>query len=378
MRILVGVHYFAPHVGGIEVVAWNQAHSLARRGHRVTVLTSGTGTREEDAVDGSVPFRVVRVRASNIIEDRTGVPMPLVGPWNLRMALREARNTDLVHIHDTVYLPCLLTGWAAIIERRPLIVTQHVALVDHPSRLVTGVQAAALATVGRATFAASRRVVAYNSTVRDFLIERGVPRSKIVLTRNGVDTDDLRPANPEEKACLRAKYGIDREKPVVLFVGRLVPKKGFDLVARAHTDAVTTLIAGRGEIPAELRRSGVRWHGEADGATVAELCRLADVFVMPTVGEVFTLATQEAMACGLALVLSPDPGYREYDLDPRLIRFVPRHPTAIAAAVREVVGDSVLREKMGVYSRGLAVDQFSWEANMGDLLDVYGQVTWQR
>lgn len=77
MKILIGIHYFPPHVGGMEIVAKTQAQKLAAKGHDVTVLTSATGshtgTHDEDG------YTLTRLVVWNFFETHMGVPFPFLG-----------------------------------------------------------------------------------------------------------------------------------------------------------------------------------------------------------------------------------------------------------------------------------------------------------
>ena len=107
MRILLVSSYFAPHVGGVEVVVEQQAAILAAAGHRVTVATtripSSLPARERR--DG---YEVVRLPASNLLERHTGIPYPVVGPAFWR-GLREhvyARDIDPLQLYVSILSLC--------------------------------------------------------------------------------------------------------------------------------------------------------------------------------------------------------------------------------------------------------------------------------
>jgi glycosyltransferase involved in cell wall biosynthesis len=359
-RALLVAHYASPHVGGLETVVDQQAQSLTERGYDVRILTCRH--------DRSVPARssgpyaeVLRSRAFNGFA-RRGVTFPVVSPLFFLRALREVRRADLVHLHDVFYTTSHLAALALLLTGRPFTLTQHVALVDHPSRLVMAVQRLVYRTVGRPILRRARGIVVYNTNVRDHLLGLGVPADKILLTHNGIDTARFTPAAPEEKHGLRSALGLPADLPVVLFVGRMVPKKGADLVAATADGATrTTVLVGDGDAPPA--GPGVVVHGPARGQELVDLYRAADVFVFPAVGEIFTLVMQEAMACGLPVVTYDDPGYASYDLDRERIALVPRDVPSLRKAVDEVLADPQRREAMGRWSRATAEERFSWAAN---------------
>ncbi|HET6794969.1 MAG TPA: glycosyltransferase family 4 protein [Acidimicrobiales bacterium] len=369
--MLVVMHYFAPHIGGMEEVGRSQASSLARLGHRVTVWTWAhrRGLPVDEEVGG---YRVRRSRAINLIESRFGVTFPIPSPLALPALLLSVGRAGVVHIHEVLYLPAQLAFLAAVLRRRPYFLTQHVAMVDHPSRLVMAVQRALYSTVGRAMFSRAERVIVYNARVRDFVVAHGADPGRVVMNHNGIDTAHFRPAPAGAKRRLRERYGLPADRPVALFVGRLVPKKGFDLVMAAADPAWTTLIVGEGAGPRPPAGPGVVMFGPADRTQVRDLYRLADVFVFPAVGELFTLVMQEAMSTGLPVVTTDDPAYDEYGLDRELIRFVGRHPEELHRAVADITTSPELTARMGEYSRRVALERFSWEANYHREYAAYG------
>ena len=108
----------------------------------------------------------------------------------------------------------------------------------------------------------------------------------------------------------------------------------------------------------------VRFFGAASREQLRDLYRAADLFVFPAAGEIFTLVMQEAMASGLPVVVADAPGYAEYeDLDRARIALVERSVEGVREAINELVADPARRERMAAYSRELAVQRFSWDAN---------------
>lgn len=374
-RILLVSCYFPPHVGGVEVVVQNQAAILAAAGHRVTVATTRSGaalpTRERVEPPAGGAYDVVRLPAVNLLEERTGIPYPVVGPAFWRGLRALVRWSEAVHVHDVLYQPSQAAALLAHREGRPLDLTQHVGLVEHDSRLVLGAQRATAAMAGRYVWRRARRIFAYNPVVQQHLHSYGVPAERVVLTGNGVDVQAFTPGVPRDEAGLRCRLGLPERQPIVLFVGRLVPKKGYRELIAAAAPEFHLVLVGPGRPPEELP-AGVSCLGEVPRSELAELYRLADVFVLPSVGEMTTLAMQEAMACGLPVVTTDDPRYDRYGVDRELLSLVPAEPAALRRAILAILGDADLRARMGAYSRRLAVRRFDGAAHRRALLALYG------
>ena len=368
-RILLVCHYYAPHIGGIENVVQSEAERLVARGHEVTVLTSGP--RSGESVENGV--RVVRVAAWNGAEDRFGVPFPVFRPRILTRALRWARWADLVHVHDCFYLSSWSAGIGALLARKPMVLSQHVALVDHPSAVVTAAQRFVYAVAGRALIRRARRVFVINEQVGRFVTGLGAPAERLVVLSNGVDSDRFHPpVDAAERAELRERYALPADRPLALFVGRLVPKKGIDIAVAAVTPEFDLVVVGSGDAAATAGRAGVHHLGALQPDRAAEVFRACDVFVLPTTGEVFPLVVKEAMSSGLPVVTTDEADYAGLGVDRKGMALIPRDATAVREAVLGILAEPAVRERMSGYSLDYARVNFSWSEHLELLTAHYG------
>ncbi|MGW2856084.1 glycosyltransferase family 4 protein, partial [Streptomyces sp. NPDC001215] len=271
-----------------------------------------------------------------------------------------ARWADVVQIHDCLYVTSWASGLAAALTRTPHVLTQHVAVVEHPSRAVRAVQRAVYRLAGRSLLRRARRVLVVNGRVADFVTAHGARPATVRLLANGVDTEAFRPpASEQERMDARLRFGLPQDRALVLFVGRLVPKKGYDLLLAAADPAYDLVFAGDGSVSTS-DRPGVHHLGALPPEQLAELYRAADVFALPSAAEGFPLTVQEAMASGLPVVTTDDPGYAPYGLDRTLVRLLPREVPALRATLTELTGDEELRAAMGRYSHVCATEGFAW------------------
>ena len=371
MKILIVSSYFPPHVGGVEVVAEQQARSLAEAGHTVVVATSRTEQVSAGRAGGA-DYDVVRLPANNLLERHTGVPYPIIGPAFCRGLAALIRWCDVVHVHDVLYLPSQVAALIARFAGRPIYVTQHVGRLYHSSRVVLAVAALMAAVAGRCLWHRARRVIAHNVLVADYLQARGVPSAQVVCTPNGIDTTAFAPGPVGDAHAQRERLGLPGDRPLVLFVGRLVPRKGYELLVEAADAGYHVVLAGSGR-PACSLPAGVTWVGPVPRADLVTLYRLADVFVLPSDAEIFPLAVQEAMACGLPIVTTDDPGYHRYGIDRELFFLVEPSPVELRQAIRTILSDHPLSRRMSEHSRWFAVEHFDWRVNQKALAGLYDQ-----
>ena len=286
------------------------ARELAGRGHEVTYLASGAVRADEGAVGPAPegPYRVVRVPALNVVEDRLGVPYPLFGPRLVRELRRELARAEVLHAHGFLYQSAV-TALRMTRGRMPSVLSEHVGHVHYDNPLLDRSEALAIATIGRAAARAADALVYVNDEVGAEL-RRLAPGKRLERIENGVDTDRYRPPGPGERERLRAELGWSGQRRHVLFVGRLVAKKGLPVALdAARHGGFELVVAGPGQLPADAPPN-VTPLGALPPARVAELYRAADAFLLPSRGEGFPLTVQEAMASGLPVVLSDDTDYR--------------------------------------------------------------------
>lgn len=368
-RVLLVSHYFPPHLGGIENVVREQARHLAAAGADVTVLTTGRPGGASVTADG---VRVVRVPAWDGVERRAGIPFPVPGPRLVTEAWREVRRADVVHVHDGAYVTSWLAGLVAAVTRTPMVMTQHVAIVDHPAPVVRLVQRLVWATAGRFLLRRAERTFVLNDTVAAFVSAYGTDPGRTRHLPNGVDGDLFVPcASPAERRALRHRLGLPEDRVLVLFAGRLVPKKGYHLLLSAADPAYDLVFAGDGHQGTPPSTPGVHHLGRLTARQLADAYRACDVFALPSTSEGFPLTVQEAMACGLPVVTTDDPGYASYELDRRQVSLLPRDPAVIKAALGALAADPARRARMGRWSHDFATRHFSWPRHAGALLENY-------
>lgn len=295
MRLVLVTHFFPAHGGGIELVAAQLARRMADAGHRVVWCASDV---DPPPVIPGVEARPMR--SFNLVERLSGFPYPLWSPAALRTLAREVRDSDAVHVHDAIYASSLAAAALARRARRRLVVTQHIATVPLPWPLrplfAAANRLAAAAVLKRAD------AVAFISpeVLRHFEALVGA-REGFAYVPNGVDGVVFHPST-EDRHALKVALGFDPARPLLLFVGRFVPKKRLPLVRALalRRPQWQWCVVGQGpEDPAAWGLDNVAMPGPLAAHQLARLYRAADLLVLPSVGEGFPLVVQEAMACGL-------------------------------------------------------------------------------
>jgi alpha-maltose-1-phosphate synthase len=244
-------------------------------------------------------------------------------------------------------------------------------------------------------------VIAVSSGTRDDILRvTRVKPERIHVIYNGIDTSLYRPVT--ETSALE-RYGIDPERPYVLFVGRITRQKGIVHLARAipriDASAQVVLCAGQpdtSEIGAEMQRAVDEARRDRDGviwvqqmvprADVIQLYSHAAVFCCPSIYEPFGIINLEAMACGTPVVGSAVGGIPEVVVDGITGVLVPleqqqeapfepvdpaRFSADLADSLNRLLRDSALRERMGVAGRKRVEENFAWSTIARQTADLY-------
>jgi D-inositol-3-phosphate glycosyltransferase len=362
LSLLLVTAYFRPHVGGVERFVEILAGGLADRGDDVTVLCCRTERESpfREEVDG---YRIERLPASNRLERHLGVPYPVPEPVQLRRALeRLLSRVDVVHVQDALYASSIATLMLSHRRGVPSVLTQHVGFVPQRTRWLDTLEQAAIATLGRSARLATL-VATLNPAVASWVGERWGIRDVRVLPvgiPRGADT-------VRDRAAVRRSFGLAPDRFLALFVGRDVPKKGLD-VFLAAADPRYELVA----VTDRPREGGATFLPFMSPDRLQELLGCADAFVLPSEGEGFPMSLQEALAAGLPVVTTRQPGYDHY-LTADDVLYVERDRAAVRSALRRLVEDGELRRRLSERSRAAAERHFGVERFIDAYEDFYDE-----
>lgn len=300
-------------------------------------------------------------------------------------------NADLVHCH-TWY-----THFGGILAKKnygiPLVITVHSLEPLRPWKReqLAGGYDFSLWVEKTALEMADAIIAVSGETKRD--IERlfNVDPARVRVIHNGIELDQYRKV--DSIAALK-RYGIDPNKPYLLFVGRITRQKGFQHLIRAiqfmDRDFQIVLCAAAPDTPgmaeemknaverAKAQRLGIIWIDEmVDQKTACQLYSHAAVFICPSIYEPFGIINLEAMACGTAVVASAVGGIKEVVVDRETGFLVPldqlkespfeatnpeKFARDLAGRVNELMKNPQLRERFGKAGRERAEEKFSWSA----------------
>lgn len=385
MRILMVTQSYSPFLdrGGQAVTVRALARGLAARGHDVTVLTADLDRGERDDLGertewgwGSVEDNVETVYLRTAFTFRALTVNPTLAAFcHARLA-----GFDVVHIHGLYDLigPTVARFSSAA----------HVPYWIEPMGMFRPIDRAFFLKgvwrriFGNRMFRDAWRFIATSELEQRELIEGGIPAQRVLLRYNPVDLDEYKklPA----RGTFRKRWQVPEDQPMVLFLGRLIPRKGADLLIEAFADAMpatgTLVIAGPEGVPGYLdrlravaQRNGVAdrvrftggLYGEAQRAVLAD----ADIFALPSSYENFANAAAEAMASGVPVVVTEGCGIHSL-VDGRAGLVVERDRRALTEALRQLVSNRALADRFRTGCRAVA-EELSLEKTVARQESIY-------
>ena len=309
-------------------------------------------------------------------------------------------DADIVHCH-TWY-----AQFAGIMTKLcygiPLVVTTHSLEPLRPwkrEQLGRGYDASSW--IEKTAIEMADAVIAVSEeTKQDVLNHFDVEEDKIKVIYNGINLQEYVVTN---KTSTLERYGIDKTKPYVLFVGRITRQKGIIHLVNAieyiEKDTQIVLCAGAPdtkEIGKEMEdrvnevkkhRNNVVWIAEMlPKNEVIQLYSHADVFCCPSIYEPFGIINIEAMACETAVVASAVGGIKEVVVDgetgilipleqQKVAPFEPVHPDQfskdMANAINRLITNNELRTSMAKNGRKRVEEFFDWAAIAKQVEELY-------
>ena len=391
MRILKVVQSYFPFRdrGGTVVKVRALANNLVQRGHQVTVLTADLGLRKRGC-SGPEFERCKWGRCSQ----QDGVEVIYlstswryrsltVNPRVLGFCVSSLKGFDIVHFYGLYDLLGPSVSHFCRAQEIPYVIEPMGMYrpIDRGFRL----KRIWHRTVGRTYLRSAARIVATSEMEYQELLEEGVPTEKLLLRYNGVDAPSN--ATLPARGAFRAQWGIPPKEPLILFLSRLIPRKGADILIEAFAEACPEsgrlVIAGpegesgyRAYLEKRARDCGIaaRVHFTGpvyDDAKIALLAD-ADLFALPSRYENFANVAAEAMASGVPVIITDTCGIRSL-VEGQAGLVIPREMQALAEAVRKLIRDKTAYARFREGARRV-VERLDWNLLAGQMEICYEQV----
>ncbi|PIV38984.1 MAG: glycosyltransferase [Candidatus Omnitrophica bacterium CG02_land_8_20_14_3_00__42_8] len=366
MKVLMINKAYPPWTGGIESHLYGLCRSLKDKVD-LEVLVSNTRFKTEVGLDGG--YRVIRVASLGYVAStHLGVSF---AKW-----MRKS-DADIFHFHFP-YPVAEIAYLLSMIKRR-VVVTYHVDVVHHPiiwgmlrPFLMNFLERADKIIVNSANLIGSSPVLARFA-------------DKCEVVPYGIDTGRFKMTDGIKLGAGKIRKSF--HGPIILFVGRLVPYKGLDVLIKAMDNInANLLIIGEGPSKKKLMQLGrengrmnkIHFLGTLPEEELIAHYHACDIFVLPSVdtAESFGIVQLEAQACGKPVVSTNLPtGVTFANLNGVTgIVVTPGSVKGLAGGINKLLLDGQLRKRLGEQSRERVSREFTLEIMAGRTLEVYNQV----
>lgn len=387
MKVLFFTREFPPHVyGGAGVHVEYLADELARL---MQVEVRCFGDQNEDSKNLVVKGFPFENKDYDAADSKLKPILKTLGT-NIHMNALDI-SADVVHCHT--WYAHFAGIMAKLCYGTPLVITTHSLEPLRPwkrEQLGRGYDASSW--IEKTAIEMADAIIAVSEETKiDVLNYFNVDQSKISVIYNGINLEQYKVTSNN---AVLLKYGINPEKPYVLFVGRITRQKGIIHLVNAikYIDDQTQIVLCAGapdtpEIAKEMEisinevkrhRPNVFWIAEMlEKPEIIQLYSHASVFCCPSIYEPFGIINVEAMACETAVVASAVGGIKEVVVNnetgilvpveqQKSAPFEPVNPDQfsrdLANGINTIMNDSLLRDKMAKAGRKRVEDYFDWKA----------------
>jgi glycosyltransferase involved in cell wall biosynthesis len=395
MRVLHVTGALAPRLGGPSRAAIEMSEALAARGVEVTLFStdldeqgSWSPLRPPELLD--VPTdRSLHVRGVERRHFRARWPSRVAFCPGMARALRErVAAFDVVHVHSLYLCTTLAACHYAGRRRVPYVVRPHGTLDPYLRRRHALRKAVWDGLLQRRHLDRAAAVQYTSDDERELARPFGI-RAPAVVVPLGVNLAEF--AALPAPGAFRALHPHLRGRRLVVFLGRVTPKKGLDLLVAAFARVAAEVpdahlvIAGPADgdhgrtVGRMVDALGLRGRTTATGMVAGReklaLLADADVWALPSYTENFAIAAVEALACGLPVVISDRVNIHRDVSAAGAGLVTPCDPAAVAAAIVRVLRDTGLQQRLRAAGPALVRRSFTWDVAAGRLLSLYAELT---
>jgi glycosyltransferase involved in cell wall biosynthesis len=361
LKVVQGYYPFQEH-GGPVVKVRALAQGLVQRGHQVTVLTADLGLAGRTT--NGARFEPCKWGMCSNQDGVNVIYLPTMAhyraltlnPRVIGFSRTSVKSFDLVHFYGLYDLLGPIVGTFCRKQGIPYIIEPMG--MYHPIDRGFLLKRAWHVLAGTAFWRHAAEVVATSEMEQQELVGDVLPPSKLVVRYNGLNLSEF--ANLPARGTFRAKWKLPAQEPLIVFLSRLLPRKGADILIEAFAaccpNSGRLVIAGpegergyRAQLEQRARNSGVEsrvtFTGPVYDGDKRALLADADVFALPSTYENFANAPAEAIACGVPVIITNACGIRNL-VDGRAGLVIPPEKGALTESLRKLLQDTQLYARL--------------------------------
>jgi glycosyltransferase involved in cell wall biosynthesis len=378
LRILIINYEFPPIGGGGGIFCYQLAKELVKNGHRVDYITSNY--KNLPSYDSIAGINVLRVPVIGREEINVSTPMSLVtfliSCLSIGGVLCKYNTYDIINSHFV--LPSALCGTIlSRIFKIPHVISLHGGDIYDPSKMLSPHRIIFLRYIIRLLLNSCDCIVAQSTNTKNNIIKYYKPNKIVSIIPLGITKPDF----PE---ISREKLGLSKKDILLISVGRLVKRKGFDYMIKALSKIshknIKYLIIGNGPEYKNLKRLSknlgeVMFLGQVSEEKKFQYLSISDFYILPSLHEGFGICLLEAMLCGLPIVATNNGGQTDFLVDGRNALLVStKDVDGLAKAIDKLIENKALSKKMSKIN-SVEVKEFEINKIVRRYEDLYIQIT---
>jgi len=384
MRVLIAIPYLAAIYGGPPKVVEALAASLGKQGLAVDVIATNAGGKGKLPVetDQWMTKDHYRVKFFRCVHHYDSILSVSLNRW----LSQHASDYDVVHTHNLFAPTMAIARWICKKKQVPYVVTPHGMLEPWALSYKSSKKK-----IYYQRFEAPSLETASAIHVLNRLEEKNVETlgfSKTVTIPNGIHREDFE--SLPSAALFDQQFPHLKGKKKILFLGRIDPKKGLDLLAPAFAKAhqqfpdIHLVVAGPDSIGfmSEVQNyfdqadcaSSVTFTGMITGELKRSALAAASVYVAPSYSEGFSMSILEGMAAGLPCIITEACNFPEAGAA-HAAHVVDVNSNSIADSLFRVLNKSGEGELMGQRARKLVFQEYTWDCAADKLSRLYQKIS---
>ncbi|MFH1309483.1 MAG: glycosyltransferase [Candidatus Omnitrophota bacterium] len=358
--------------GGAITAVVNLARTLSAKGVSISIFAPRSDCEEYGYTDELKNVNVEFFKKGLLSKIWTGY-----SPRLARNLKKRVREFDLIHIHELWHYPAFSAYRAAKRAGIPFVITAHGELTSRMRGYKSFRKKIYMRFVQKDILKNARALHAITrEEVKDFynLTKHG----NVVHIPNGLDVEEFK--NLPNADIFKNVFPETKNKKIILFLGRMHPVKGIDILAQAfgalakNRNDVRLIIAGPDNegylrnivkiLKKEKALEKTVFTDMVSGELKKSLLRAADIFVLPSHSEVLGLSTLEAMVCGVPVIISKNCNFPE--VEERFAgKVINMTRGELCKTLDFLLDNTEIRAEMGENGKRLIEDQYT--------LDVVGE-----
>jgi len=379
MKILHVIQHSMPF--GVTQACYGISNQLAKEGHQVTILTTDRRLNQCAAPHAANNVDVIPFHCVASIGDY------LISPSIKKWLHNNVRDFDIIHMHDFRTYQNTVSHRYAKRYGIPYVLQAHGSVLEFV-RLRTQKRLYDMLW-GHAIITDAATCIALTPVEQEQYVKMGIKRDRIAIVPNGIDTSEY--VNLPNKFEFRMRHGIDSDEKLVLFLGRLHRIKRVDLLIKAFAklsekmDRVRCMVAGPDmgalaqlkTLTRELKLAdSVLFVGPLYGQNKLAAYVGADVYVLPSMYEIFGITVLEACACGTPVIVTKECGIA--DLVKNFGCVVEPDADELCNTMHRLLSNEKTRNKLGQTGRQFVTEELPWRKQVEKIEAVYKDVTTSR